>query len=218
MLRYIIRRVGQGALTVLSVLLLLFVLFFLVTTPEDAARLALGEKASPEALEQWKVNHGYDRPYFWNNENPSDTIIFEHFRRMLTFDFGRSDADDAPIAARLRAGAGPSLALSIPLFILGLLLSIAISLFVAFVRETPLDRGVVVVCVLTMSVSTLLYIIGVQFLVGKVLRWFPISGFDPSFDLIARFLAMPIGVGLLDGTGRDVRFYRTVFLEETGRD
>jgi peptide/nickel transport system permease protein len=31
-----------------------------------------------------------------------------------------------------------------------------------------------------MSVSVLLYIIGGQYLIGKLLRWFPISGFDPS--------------------------------------
>ena len=29
----------------------------------------------------------------------TDTLLVEHFRRMLTFDFGRSDADDSPIAA-----------------------------------------------------------------------------------------------------------------------
>jgi len=217
-LRYCLRRLAHGVLTVLSVLLLLFALFFLVTTPDDAARKALGDKASPAALAQWKANHGYDKPYFWNPQQPAETILFEHFRRMLTFDFGRSDADDTPIADRLRAGAGPSLTLSIPLFLLGLLLAIGLALLVALLRETPFDRAVVVLCVLTMSVSTLLYIVGAQFLLGKVLRWFPISGYDPNVVLLPRFLAMPLLVGLLAGTGRDVRFYRTVFLDEITRD
>jgi peptide/nickel transport system permease protein len=217
-LRYSLRRLGHGVVTVLSVLLLLFALFFLVTTPDDAARKALGDKASPAALAQWKANHGYDKPYFWNPKQPAETILFEHYRRMLTFDFGRSDADDTPIADRLRAGAGPSLSLSVPLFLLGFVFAIGLALLVALLRETPLDRAVVVLCVLTMSVSTLLYIVGAQFLLGKVLRWFPISGYDPDLALLPRFLAMPLLVGLLAGTGRDVRFYRTVFVDEITRD
>jgi peptide/nickel transport system permease protein len=76
----------------------------------------------------------------------------------------------------------------------------------------------VVLAVLGMSVSILLYIIGGQFLIGKLLRWFPISGFDPAPAMITRFLALPWLVGLLYGVGGDVRFYRTVFIEETGRD
>jgi peptide/nickel transport system permease protein len=51
-----------------------------------------------------------------------------------------------------------------------------------------------------------------------VLRWFPISGFDGSPGVIARFLALPVLVGLMGGIGSEVRFYRTVFVEEAGRD
>ena len=63
-----------------------------------------------------------------------------------------------------------------------------------------------------------LYIVGGQYLIGKVLRWFPISGFDPRPTVIARFLALPVLIGLASGIGADVRFYRTVFVEETGRE
>lgn len=217
-LAYVVRRTLYGAVTVLGVLLLLFVLFFLVTTPEDIARKALGEKAPPAAIAQWIVNHGYDKPAFWNPERPADTLLVEHFRRALTFDFGRSDADDVPITRRLREGVGPSLALTVPLFGLGLLVTVALSLFVALLHGTHVDRLATVVCVLAMSVSILLYIIGGQYLIGKLLKWFPISGFDPRPDVIARFLALPILIGLLARVGEGVRFYRTVFLEEAERD
>jgi len=218
MLAYLVRRLAWGVLTVLGVLLFLFVLFFLVTTPDDVARKAVGEKAPPSVLEQWKKNHGYDKPRFWNPQHPADTMLAEHFRRMLTFDFGRSDADDVPIGERLRQGAGPSLALSVPLFVLGLVVAIALALLVAFFRDTYIDRSGVVLCVLAMSVSVVLYIVGGQYLIGKVLHWFPISGFDPSPEVIWRFLALPVLVGLMAGVGSDVRFYRTVFVEETSRD
>jgi len=218
MLAYIVRRTAYGFAVVLGVLLLLFALFFLYAEPIEMARRAVGEKAPPEVLEQWVVNHGYDKPTWWNSESPADTMIVDHFRRMLTFDFGRSDADDSPIIERIRTGMGPSLALTVPIFTLGLVFGIGLSLFVAYFRETYIDRMGVVLCVLGMSVSVLLYIIGGQFVIGKLLRWFPISGFDFSPAVAARFLALPVLVGLAEGLGGSVRFYRTVFIEETGRD
>ncbi|HBZ71371.1 MAG TPA: peptide ABC transporter permease [Deltaproteobacteria bacterium] len=215
---YVVRRLAYSLVTVLGVLLLLFVLFFLVTNPDDIARKAVGEKAPPQALEQWKKNHGYDKPRFWNQKHPTDTMLVDHFRRMLTFDFGNSDADDTPIWRRLKSGAGPSLSFMLPLFVLELLLTISLGLLVAFFRETYIDRMGVILCVLAMSISTVLYIIGGQYLIARVLRWFPISGFDPSPSVIARFLAIPVLVGLLSGVGDGVRFYRAVFVEESGKD
>lgn len=214
---YVLRRLAYGVGVVLGVLFLLFVLFFAVTEPEDIARKALGDKAPPEAIAVWLENHGYDRP-LWPWQDFEENLLFDHYRRMLTFDFGLSDADDSPIVDRIRAGAGPSLTLTVPLLVLGLLTAIPLSLVVAFFRETYIDRMGVFLCVLAMSVSTLLYIIGGQYVIGKLLRWYPISGFDADPMMLPRFLALPILVGILSGVGGDVRFYRTVFLEESSRD
>jgi peptide/nickel transport system permease protein len=223
MAAYLVQRAAYGLLTTLGVLLLLFVLFFAVTNPDDIARKAIGERARPEVYAQWKKNHGYDKPLFINNDRSgagrlTDTLLFEHFRRMLTFDFGRSDADDSEISRRLREGAGPSLGLTVPLFALGLVLGVGVALFAAFFRETYIDRAVLVVCILTMSLASLLYIIAGQYLIGQMLKWFPISGFDPSPTIAARFLALPVLVGVVSGFGADTRLYRTIFLEEINRD
>ena len=214
---YVLRRLGYGILVVMGVLFLLFVLFFAVTNPDDIARKALGDKAPPSVIEVWKTNHGYDRP-LWPWQDLDENLLFDHYRRMLTFDFGLSDADDSPILVRIRQGMGPSLSLTVPLLLLSLIVAIPLSLVVAFFRETYIDRMGVFLCVLAMSVSGLLYIIGAQFLLGKILRWFPISGFDPDPLMLARFLAMPLLVGVLSGLGSDVRFYRTAFIEESTRD
>jgi peptide/nickel transport system permease protein len=72
--------------------------------------------------------------------------------------------------------------------------------------------------VLGMSTSILFYIIGAQYLIGKVLRWYPISGFDASPAVLWRFVAMPIIVGVVSALGATTRFYRTVFVEEIHRD
>ena len=218
MIAYLVRRILFGAVTILGVLLLLFVLFFLVATPDDIARKAVGEKAGPEALAQWKTTHGYDKPRVWNPERPLDTMLVDHLRRMLSFDFGRSDADDTPIRDRLRTGIGPSLSLTVPLFVIGVTLAVGLALLTAFLRDSYVDRGVLALSVLIMSVSILLYIVGGQYLLGKVLRWFPLSGFDPDPAVIGRFLALPILIGVVAHLGQEVRFYRTLFLEERGRD
>lgn len=225
MFAYIIRRLGYGVLTILGVLMLLFVLFFAITDPDDIARQAVGDRATAEVYEQWKENHGYNRPLVLNEAYPvtslkrySDTLLFDHYRRMLTFDFGRSDADDTPIIDRIRDGAGPSLTFTVPLFLLGLIFGITLSLFVAFFRNTYIDKAGLVLCMLGMSLTALLYIIGGQFLIGKLLRWFPISGYDPDPVMVWRFMLLPVMVGVLSQLGGSIRFYRTVFIEETTKD
>jgi peptide/nickel transport system permease protein len=209
-LAYALRRLAYGFLVVLGVLGLLFVLFFVYATPVDMARRAVGEKASPDVLAHWIHVHGYDRPKLEQ--------LRDHYRKMLTFDFGRSDADDVPIARRLRDGAGPSLSFTVPAFAIELLLGVGLALFVAYFRDTYIDRTGVIIAVLSMSVSILLFIIAGQYLFGKVLNWFPISGFDPDRALLPRFIAMPVLIFALAGLGGDIRFYRTVFVEETSRD
>lgn len=225
MTAYLVRRIAYGLLTVIGVLFLLFVLFFAITDPDDIARKAVGERAPPSVYAQWKKNHGYDRPLLLNvafgsfdSRRYSKTLLFEHYRRMLTFDFGRSDADNTLISRRLKEGMGPSLALTVPLFIFGLIVAVTLALFGAFFRDTYIDTAVLVVCMAAMSIASLLYIIGGQYLIGMLLKWFPISGFDPDPAVIARFLALPIIVGVISGFGADTRLYRTVFLEEANRD
>jgi len=218
MLAYILRRIFYGVGVVLGVLLLLFALFFWWVNPEDIARQALGEKAPPEAVAQWVENHGYDRPMLWNPEDWSNTLLFDHYRRMLTFDFGRADSDNQPIIQQIRRKAKPSLYLTVPLFFVGLVLSIFVSLLVAFFRDTFIDKVGLVVSVLAMSIPTVVYIVGGQFVLGKLFRWFPISGFDPHEDMVWKFLFLPVIVGLVQSLGGSVRFYRTVFLEESHRD
>ncbi len=52
MAAFLIRRLAYGAVTVLGVLLMLFVLFFAITDPDDIARKAVGERARPEVYQQ----------------------------------------------------------------------------------------------------------------------------------------------------------------------
>ena len=68
-----------------------------------------------------------------------------------------------------------------------------------------------------MSISGLFYIIGGQYLIGKLLRLVPISGFESGL-VAAKFVILPVIVGVVAGLGHGTRWYRTIFLEEINRD
>ena len=68
-----------------------------------------------------------------------------------------------------------------------------------------------------MSISSLFYIIGGQFIAGKLLHLVPISGFDSGLAS-AKFIVLPVLVGILGSLGGGIRWYRTIFLEEMNKD
>ena len=126
MLAYIVRRTLYAIPILIGVNLLTFWLFFVVNSPEDMARMQLGMKrVTPEAIEKWKQDHGYDKPLLLNTQASgsavfSNTIFFTKSVRLFVFDFGNAD-DGRNIAHDIRQRMMPSLALAIPVFIIGLL-------------------------------------------------------------------------------------------------
>lgn len=222
MLAYIVRRLLYALPILLGVNLITFVLFFVVNTPDDMARMQLGiKRVTPEAIQKWKTERGYDKPLIWNeaaadSARLTETVFFTKSMRMFVGDFGRAD-DGRDIAREITTRAGPSLAIALPTFILGLFVAIAFALLLVFFRATALDFSGVVLCVAMMSVSGLFYIIGGQWLVAKVWHWVPISGYATGLTA-AKFLLLPVVIGVIGGIGASVRWYRTIFLEEATRD
>lgn len=222
MMAYIIRRLFYGVAVLVGVNILTFVLFFAVNTPDDMARLAIGgQRVDTEAIEKWKADRGYDKPLFYNTAQSgvaalTDTVFYERSVPLLRFDFGFSDSG-RDISYEIRQRMGPSLALALPSFVLGLLASVSFALLLVFFRATRLDFAGVVLCVVMLSISGLFYIIAGQWLFAKVLRWVPYSGFIDGWDSL-RFLILPVLVAVISGLGSEARFYRTLFLEEIGKD
>src|SRR5690625_3469276 len=183
MLRYLLRRVIYAVFILLGVNLITFVLFFAVNTTDDMARLSIGgQRVSHEAIEQWKREHGYDKPLFYNAaerglQKAQKTIFYERSVPLLRFDFGFSD-DGHDISQQIKERMGPSLALAIPTFLLGVWISISFALLLTFFRYTRFDFYGVVICVVLLSISSLFYIIAGQWLFAKVLSWVPYSGWS----------------------------------------
>jgi len=222
MIAYIIRRLLYAIPILIGVNLLTFILFFFINSPEDMARIHLGVKrVTPEAIAGWKEDHGYNKPLLYNaaakdTAKLTDTIFFTHSVKLFVFDFGYSD-DGRDIGYDIRQRMWPSLAIAIPVFIVGILTYITFALLLVFFRGSYLDTSGVVLCVIMMSVSLLFYVIGGQYLVSMLLRLTPISGYDTGFHA-AKFVVLPVFVGVVSGIGSSARMYRTFFLEEIGKD
>ena len=132
MLAYIVRRVLYAIPILVGVNLITFLLFFVVNTPDDMARMQLGaRRVTPEAVEKWKAERGYDFPLVWNSKEASlidkagKTIFAQKSVKLFLFEFGYSE-DKRDIASEIRERMWPSLALAVPVFLVGLAVCIKI--------------------------------------------------------------------------------------------
>ena len=222
MLNYIIRRVLYGLLILIGVNLLTFILFFAVNTPDDMARINIGGKrVSADAIAKWKTQRGYDKPLLFNEqaqgvEKLSKTLFVERSLPLFALQFGASDTG-RDIGYELRQRALPSLALALPTFLLGVFVVVVVSLIMVFFRNTYVEFWSVAFAVFLLSVSGLFYIIAGQFLFSTVLKLVPASGFAGGMDMVA-FLLLPVVIGIVSRMGGEALFYRTMFLEEIGKD
>ncbi len=222
MIAYIFRRVLYALPILIGVNVITFLLFFIVNSPDDMARVFLGQKhVTEQQIEDWKSERGYHYPLFYNHKEQGTgkitrTIFYTKSVRLFVFDFGRSDSG-RDISFDIRQRMWPSLAIAVPQLIIGLLVTITFALLIAFFRATYIDYWAVVTCVALMSISSLFYIIGGQFIMSKVLRIVPISGFESGIFGI-KFLILPVMIGVVSGIGSSTRWYRTIFLEEINKD
>ncbi len=222
MIAYLLRRIVYVIPILLGINLLTFALFFMVNSPDDMARMQLGQKhIGSHEIVQWKIQHGYNLPLFYNEATEglnqfTQTLFFQKSFRLFVFDFGMSDAGrdiKQDIAKRM----WPSLAIALPALVLGVVLNILLAIMMVFFSMSYLDLGGVIFCIVLMSISSMFYIIGGQFLFGKVLRLVPISGYDSGFNCI-KFILLPVLVEVVSGLGSGSRWYRTLFLEEMSKD
>lgn len=219
---YLIRRILYAIPVLIGVNFITFALFFLVNSPDDMARAHLGQKyIKQEAIERWKKERGYDLPVFYNDKASglkhfTETLFFNKSVTLFAFDFGASDNGrdiDYDISVRM----WPSLAVAVPVLLVGLFINIVFAILMAFFRATRIDTWGTIVCIVMLSISGLFYIIGGQYVLAKMLRLVPISGFESGLSSI-HFIILPVIVAVLAGIGSGARWYRTIFLEEIHQD
>ncbi len=215
LVRLIGRRLIALPLMILGVTLLVFVVMSF--SPADPARLALGESASEQALEQYREANGLDEPL---------AMRYLHFLGgMLHGDLGTTSGN-TPVTSVV-AHAFP---ITLQLTFLGLVLAVVIAavlgVLAALYRDTWVDQLIRVLTIAALATPSFwLAILLIQWLgdvpggwgafPALVTRWVPFSE-DPAQYVRNVFLpAVALGVPV---AGSLTRVVRTAMVEELDRD
>ena len=207
---YLIRRLWQMIPTLLGVILLVFVIFHVFGA--DPSTVLAGKFANKEKIETIRQSLGLSEPWWVQLQ------IF--LKQVVTFDYGRSWSTNEPVTSLLLERAPVTLTIMLPVWLLDALISVLLAMWVAYSRGSLTDRSVVAICTAAMSISLLLYVVVGQYVLGRVLGWFPVSGWAPG-DLLsnlARYAPLPVLLILLVSVAPSLRLYRSFVVEETNQD
>lgn len=210
MLRYIIRRILYAFPVLVGVSLVTFLLFYCVFPPEQIARRNLSAKnPTSQQIQEWLIAHNYDKPL--------TTQFKTHMTGLFLLQFGRSDSTGEDIRSRIVSGVGPSGVIAALIFFSSVFTQLCLALWSAYFRGTYVDTWITFVSVFLMSVVYIVFVIVGQFIMGKVLRIFPIAGFQSGISAF-HFAALPMIIGIITGLGSGTRLFRTFMLEEMNLD
>lgn len=195
----------------------------------DPVNAYLGKHASQEQMDLKREAMGLNRPFL---------VQYGQFLGQvatLNFDDTRSwRYETKSVGEILSEAVGPTLSLTVPAFVITTIISIGVGLVSAYFRGSMVDRTLMVLIVLGMSVSVLVLIILGQYFGAYWLKdrfgldWFAVGGYEPLFRKsesgsfwLAKWVyycSLPVIIDVVLAMGYDTRFYRAVMVEETGRD
>lgn len=203
MISYILRRLLYTVPLLLGVALMIFIIFY-VAVPSPVSSF-LGKNPRPEEITLLEHELGLDQSL------PMQFVDF--LRQIVTFNYGKSFQTNEPILNMIRRGIVPSLCLSVPAFMMSIFISIFIGMLCARFNNTWFDKSLVIFSVLGMSVSSLAFILAGQYLLAFKWRIFPVAGFAFGLKSV-KYLMLPWLIWVISSIGGNVRFYRTVLMNE----
>ena len=209
MLSYLIRRIWQMIPTLAGVVLLIFVLFnFFGGDPAD---IIGGLGATQQQIDSIRVQLGLDQAWW--------VRLWILVKQIVMFDWGRSWATNEAVSHIFLTRLPATLTITIPIFVLDLLLAIPCAMAVAYVRGSLTDRAIMVVITLALSISFLVYIIVGQWLFAFKLALFPVQGWSGStLNNLVTYAPLPVLLAVLVSLAPSTRLYRSFFLDEIGHD
>ena len=206
MVRYALHRILEMIPTTAGILLLAFALFNVVGG--SPAETVLGKNATPESVAAFNRKYGYDRPLVF----ATDSQLVRFVADLARGDLGYSTENDEPVADVLRRGLGPSLSLTVPILVGGVLVALALATGAAAFRGRAFDKAVLLASTVLMSVNYVVWVLAGQFFLSYKAGLFPVWGYRNAF-----YLALPVLIGIVSSLGPDVRFFRTAILDELYR-
>ncbi len=183
--------------------MLTFVLFNVVGG--SPAETILGKNATAESIAAFNRLHGFDKPLLFALDSQFITFV----SNLLKGELGYSVELKEPVTSVLLRGVGPSLSLTVPILVGGTLLALMLALLSAAWRGRWVDKSILVVSTVLMSVNYVVWVLAGQFFLAYKAGLFPIWGYES-----AAYLALPVLIGIVSSLGVDVRFFRTALLDE----
>lgn len=222
LLRYTIKRLLELIPTTLGVLLITFILFHVVGS--SSAEVILGQHATQSSIDAFNARYGYNLPLIFGKYDPSlpfwesirqlftETQLFRYISSLAKGDLGESVAYGMRVADVLKSGIGPSLTITVPILFGGTIIALMLSMVAATQKGKLADKGILLFSTLLMSVNYVVWILLSQYFLSYKLRLFPIWGYEGI-----AYLILPVTIGIFSGLGKDIRYFRTVILDETSR-
>ena len=213
MLKYVLRRIAETIPTTIGILLLTFVLFNVVGG--SPAEVVLGKNATAEAVAAFNHKWGYDKPLIFGDCSDCSIVrlfdyqFFNFVAGICKGDFGYSIENQEPVMEVLKHGVGPSLSLTVPILVGGVIVALMLALLAAAMRGGWVDRAVLLFSAVLMSVNYVIWVLAGQFFLAYKAGIFPVWGYGNAF-----YLVLPVFIGIFSSLGPDVRFFRTAILDE----
>ena len=203
MLKYVAKRLLETIPTTIGILLLTFVLFNVVGG--SPAEVVLGKNATAESVAAFNRKWGFDKPLVFS----TDSQFFNFIGGLCKGDFGYSIENREPVGDVLKRGVGPSLSLTVPILVGGVIVALMLAMLAAATRGGLADRAVLLGSAVLMSVNYVVWVLAGQFFLSYKAGLFPVWGYESAF-----YLVLPVMIGVLSSLGPDVRFFRTAILDE----
>jgi peptide/nickel transport system permease protein len=195
--------------TLAGVILLIFFLF--KWFGGDPADIMVGLSATKAQVASIRTQLGLDRPV-WEQ-------LWIFVQQIFTFNWGKSWATNEAISEIFATRLPVTLTVMIPILILQVGLSIVAGMAVAYVRGSLIDRTVMLISTVALSISLLVYIVVGQYVFAFLLGWFPVQGWSDSlWKNLTTYAPLPILLVVLVSLAPETRLYRSFFLDEIGHD
>lgn len=210
-MRHFLKKSGTMLLTLVAVSLCLFIAFQLISG--DPATHMLGTGATPERLHALREELGLNAP-----------LPVRYIRWLTAFvqgDFGTSYVYSLPVADLLSAKIPVTFILALLSFFLVCLIGIPLGLYTGRHAGNRVDRVVMVVNQVIMSVPPFFSGILISWIFGMILRLFSPGGFVPYTKSVSGFfgyLIFPAIAIALPRACMTAKLLRGSILEEAGKD
>jgi peptide/nickel transport system permease protein len=147
----------------------------------------------------------------WAEPRPAWKRFATQTAALLRFDFGRS-ADGQSIAEQLRSRGARSLALTLPAFVLGTLLSVFAALLSTRKRW---GERLATLCLLGMTISSMAWVLLLRNWFAADLGWFPVAGWQEPFS---KYLILPTLIWALLYFFPSYLIFRQLFQSDQDQD